>query len=85
MTGKTQRAHAPLRNAEAPVEDADTLQAEVEMLVEPEPAQTGEKRLESEADWQRVLIRLRAELGEDVFNTWLKTLQLDGVSDGVCA
>ena len=88
MTGKTRRAHALLGDAAVVAEDGGALQAEVEMRAGAEPAETGpaetgDERVESEADWQRVLVRLRAELGEDVFNTWLKTLQFDGVADGV--
>ena len=34
--------------------------------------------------WQRVKERLRAEVGEDVFQSWFKSMELDGL-DGVTA
>lgn len=33
--------------------------------------------------WGRVCKRLRAELGEDIFNSWLARLELDQIADGV--
>lgn len=33
--------------------------------------------------WQRILIRLRAELGEDVFTSWFLRVELESVSGGV--
>src|SRR5689334_18136937 len=34
--------------------------------------------------WQRVKERLRAEVGEDVFQSWFKSMELDGL-DGISA
>lgn len=33
--------------------------------------------------WQRILVRLRAELGEDVFTSWFLRVELEGISGGV--
>ncbi|MEH6726350.1 MAG: DnaA/Hda family protein, partial [Hyphomicrobiales bacterium] len=33
--------------------------------------------------WQGVLVRLRAELGEDVFTSWFLRVELEGISGGV--
>lgn len=33
--------------------------------------------------WERVRAHLRAELGEDVFQSWFKSMELEGVHDGV--
>lgn len=33
--------------------------------------------------WQRILVRLRAELGEDVFTSWFLRVELEAVSGGV--
>ncbi|CAN1484447.1 DnaA ATPase involved in DNA replication initiation [Rhabdaerophilaceae bacterium] len=33
--------------------------------------------------WERALRRLRAELGEDIFTSWLKCLEVAGVRDGL--
>ena len=30
--------------------------------------------------WPRILIRLRAEVGEDVFTSWFARIELDGVN-----
>ena len=35
-----------------------------------------------EAGWQRVIRRLRAELGEDVFSSWFARVELNGIEDG---
>jgi len=32
--------------------------------------------------WMRICLRLRAELGEEVFSSWFRCLELDGLSDG---
>ena len=44
--------------------------------------QTEDEKGHSEA-WSRSCRRLRAELGEDVFNSWFGRLELDSVRDGV--
>src|ERR1700737_3868169 len=31
--------------------------------------------------WMRICLRLRAELGEEVFSSWFRCLELDGLSD----
>ena len=33
--------------------------------------------------WDRILRRLRAELGEEVFTSWFGRLELDGIANGV--
>ncbi len=40
-------------------------------------------RAERDQAWERVLRRLRAELGEDVYSSWFPRLELVAVSDGV--
>ena len=37
----------------------------------------------SHGSWTRVCQRLRAEFGEDVYNSWFARLELDKVSNGV--
>ncbi len=44
------------------------------------PEQNGVDRAQA---WERVLRRLRAELGEDVYSSWFGRLELVAVSDGV--
>ena len=49
-----------------------------------EAAQTPKDGSSSHAEaWSRSCRRLRAELGEDVFNSWFGRLELDAVRDGV--
>ncbi len=49
-----------------------------------EAAQTHTVGADSHAEaWKRSCRRLRAELGEDVFNSWFGRLELDAVRDGV--
>lgn len=40
------------------------------------------KNMQIEETWQRVVRRLRAELGEDVYTSWFGRLELDGIIDG---
>ena len=42
----------------------------------------GRKEGVAEEAWKRVKRRLRAELGEDVFTSWLARLELDDIQDG---
>ena len=37
---------------------------------------------EVKACWTRVMQRLRAELGEDLYNSWFARMELDGRNDG---
>ena len=39
--------------------------------------------LDAAAMWDRVRRRLRAELGEDVFNSWFARVDLEGLSSGI--
>lgn len=50
-----------------------------------EPSDTGlsSRPSETDASWQRVRTRLRAELGDDVFGSWFSRLLLDRVDRGL--
>jgi chromosomal replication initiator protein len=42
----------------------------------------GSDKAEYAEAWMRICLRLRAELGEEVFSSWFRCLELEGVSDG---
>jgi chromosomal replication initiator protein len=42
----------------------------------------GSEKAEYGEAWMRICLRLRVELGEEVFSSWLRCLELEGVSDG---
>lgn len=42
----------------------------------------GSDKAEHGEAWMRICLRLRAELGEEVFSSWLRCLELDAVSGG---
>ncbi|MDB5641853.1 MAG: dnaA [Hyphomicrobiales bacterium] len=62
----------------------DSVQADCTKIVRfsPESSERPTSSNHSEA-WQRVCRRLRAEVGEDVFNSWFGRLELDEIQDDV--
>jgi len=62
----------------------DSVQADCTKIVRfaPESSEHPATANHSEA-WQRVCRRLRAEVGEDVFNSWFGRLELDEIYDDV--
>ena len=62
----------------------DSVQADASKVVRFAPENSDAPALVSHAEaWQRVCRRLRAEVGEDVFNSWFGRLELDEIHDDV--
>lgn len=49
----------------------------------PDMTDNDDKDEDFQETWQRILVRLRGELGEDVFTSWFLRVELEGISGGV--